>query len=176
MLLDQNCPLYRAGGHYPLHAIDVAHWTPFVEQRFAGAQKHITAEQIGSVCHLTDGHPFYTQHLFHIIWELCEPQTNVTEELIKSAVELLLDRENYAYTSLWESFTVNQRRFLKGISLESSDVKPFSGEFIQRYGLRSPSNVQRVADKLLESDVIDRDKGRFVISDRFLKIWLHRHA
>ncbi len=36
----------------------------------------------------------------------------------------------------------------------------------------SGSNVQRAVDALLEKDVIDRDNGSFLISDRFFRLWL----
>jgi uncharacterized protein len=92
--------------------------------------------------------------------------------MVNAATQLLLKRENYAYTTLWESLAVNQRKFLKGLASESGKVQPFSSDFIGKYGLGSGSNVQRVVDSLLEKDVIDRDNGSFLISDRFFRLWV----
>ena len=86
----------------------------------------------------------------------------------------MLDRENYAYTTLWESLVNNQKRFLKGLAAEPAGVKPFAAEFIQQHALRSASNAQRAVDALLEKDVIDRDNGSFVITDRFFRLWILR--
>jgi hypothetical protein len=85
---------------------------------------------------------------------------------------LLLQRENYAYTTLWESLAFNQRKFLRGLAHEAAKVQPFSAAFIGTYALGSASNVQRVVDSLLEKDVIDRDNGSFLISDRFFRLWV----
>lgn len=41
-----------------------------------------------------------------MLWELCEPKAEVTEKMIQSAVRVLLEREKYAYTTLWESLTI----------------------------------------------------------------------
>ena len=41
----------------------------------------------------------------------------MTDEIDK-AFDLLLERESYAYTALWESFALNQRRFLLGLAIE----------------------------------------------------------
>jgi hypothetical protein len=92
--------------------------------------------------------------------------------MVKDALQLLLQRESYAYSTLWESLAMNQRKLLKGIAGEAAPVKPFAGQFVQRAGLGSPSNAQRAVDSLLERDVIDRDNGSFVITDRFFRLWI----
>ena len=172
MFMDRSRPLYRAGGHYPLGPIAEEHWQPFICKQFADADKVISKKRIHDVSELTHGHPFYTQHLCHVLWELCEPKAEVTERMIKNAVQVLLERENYAYTTLWESLTVPQKRFLNGLAGESPGVKVFAGEFVRQYGLGSASNVQRAVNALLERDIIDRDNGSFLITDRFFRLWI----
>ena len=172
MFVDQSRPLYRAGGHYPLGPISTQDWLPFIRDRFRGSDKLISDSLIRSICQRTGGHPFYTQHLCHAIWEICETGSQVTEETIECATRLLLDRESYAYTALWESLAPNQRRFLMGIAGEPEGVKVFASDFLQRYNLRSPSNVQRAVEALLTRDVIDRSNGSYVIGDPFFKIWI----
>lgn len=172
MFMDKARPLYRAGGHYPLGPILEQHWVPFIHHHFKATGRMISNELIHRIYEATQGHPFYTQHLCHAIWELCEPSAKVTEQMIAAAVQLLLKRENYAYTTLWESLAINQRKFLKGLASESEKIRPFSAEFTGKHGLGSASNVQRVVDSLLEKDVIDRDNGSFLISDRFFRLWI----
>ena len=172
MVLDKTRPLYRAGGHYPLGPIAEKHWQPFIRERFFEAQKRIADEHIHEVCVMTQGHPFYTQHLCHVLWELCERNSAVTTGMIRAAVKVLLERESYAYTTLWESLTVPQKRFLKGLALEAASVKVFGGEFVSRYNLSSASNAQRASEALLAKDVIDRDNGSFLITDRFFRLWI----
>jgi hypothetical protein len=174
MFMDKSRPLYRAGGHYPLGPIAVEHWLPFIQDRFLDAKKRIADDQIRAVCRMTEGHPFYTQHLCHALWELCDENAEVTVKLVETAVGVLLNRESHAYTMLWESLATNQRRFLKGLASEPLGVKPFAAEFIQRYDLGSASNAQRAVDALLERDIIDREDGTFVITDRFFRIWVQR--
>ncbi len=172
MFTDRSRPLYRAGGHYPLGPIAEEDWHPFIRKRFADGDKVISKQHVHDVCELTHGHPFYTQHLCHVLWELCEPKAEVTARLIQSAVRVLLERENYAYTTLWESLTILQKRFLHGLAGESAGVKVYSGEFVRRYGLGSASNVQRAVNSLLERDIVDRDNGSFLITDRFFRLWI----
>jgi uncharacterized protein len=172
MFLDRSRPLYRAAGHYPLGPIETMHWIPFIAGKFREGDKEIAEDAIRVVCGLTEGHPFYTQHLCHALWELCEPGRPVSGPSIDAAVKVLLDRESYAYTALWESLAINQKRLLKGLASEPAGAKPFSGRFVQSHGLGSASNAQRAVAGLLKRDLIDRDNGSFLISDRFFRIWI----
>ena len=174
MVLDQARPLYRSGAHYPLGPIETKEWLPFIRRRFLKSDKAISDELILSVCDLTGGHPFYTQHLCHVLWELCEPGAKITPAKLGRATGLLLDRESYAYTALWESFGLNQRRFLTGLASAPMGVKVFAADFIQHNKLRSASAAQRVVKTLMERDIIDRDNGSFVISDRFFRLWIRQ--
>ncbi len=174
MFLDKSRPLYRAAGHYPLEPIESKHWVPFIRTRFLDAKKGVEDEQIQSLCERTEGHPFYTQHLCHALWEQCEPGKKVTDAMVDAALDTLLAREGHAYTTLWESFAMNQRRFLTGLATTPRPVQPFSSAFVRDHGLRSASNAQRAADALMDRDVIDRDHGSFLIVDRFFKLWIQR--
>jgi len=174
MVLDSSRPLYRAGGHYPLGPIGGKDWTTFIRDKFEAAGKQIDDSTIEAVCKLTEGHPFYTQHLCHVLWELCEPRLKVSQSMIEEAISILLRRESYAFTSMWDPFSKNAKRVLAGLAAEAPGIKPFSREFLQRYGLGSASNAQRAIDSLLTRDVIDQDDGSYVIVDRFFKIWINR--
>jgi hypothetical protein len=174
MLLDQNRPLYRAGGHYPLGPIATEFWKPFIRERFVDAQKTIDAAVIDHLCALTGGHPFYTQHLCHSTWELCEPGAAASAALVDEALGLLLARERHAYSAQWESLTLNQRRLLVGLALEEERPQVNAAAFYSRYGISSPSSVQRAADALIARDIVDRDNGSYLIVDRFLRLWVRR--
>ena len=175
MFLDRSRPLYRSAGHYPLGPIDARHWLTFVRKKFRESGKDIPDDVTAAVCELTGGHPFYTQHLCHAIWELCDPKEAVTQTTVREAVQVLLERETYAYTALWESLTLSQRRLLTGLAAEEErPIKIFSAAFVQRYGLGSASSAQRPAGALIDRDVIDQDNGSFMIADRFFRIWIQR--
>lgn len=171
MVTDKGRPLYRAGGHYPLGPIDLKHWRPFIKQKFESTKKTISVELTDVICELTQGHPFYTQHLCHAVWE--RTGERVSRAIVADAVGVLLDREDYAYTTLWESLPVNSRRLVEALSVEK-DGKIYSSDFVERNSLKTPSNVQRAAKTLLERDLIDHDDGSYFISDRFFRLWLQK--
>jgi hypothetical protein len=173
MFLRAQRPLYRAAEHYPLRPIAERHWQPFVAERFDQAGKGISTEAVRAVCDLTGGHPFYVQHLCHVLWERCPRGETVGPGALDAAVEVLLGRESYAYTALWESMTKNQRRLLRGLAAEPG-AAPFASGFARRHGLASPSSVQRAAEALVARDLIDREDGSYAILDRFFALWVRR--
>jgi hypothetical protein len=172
MFLDQSRPLYRAAAHYPLGPIATDHWQPFIASRFRKAKKRISKQCIARICEQTQGHPFYTQHLCHVLWSMLGPGDSVEEVSINRAVSELLRRESHAYVTLWETLTKNEQRLLRGLAASDVSPKPFSSEFTRRYGLRSASNSQRAVESLLQKDVIDREEASYIIVDRFLRLWL----
>lgn len=177
MFLDKSRPLYRSAAHYPLGMIDLSAWEIFVSEKFAGTGKNIDRAIIERIYGFTQGHPFYTQHLCHAIWELTTDGSKVTDEIVKAALNLLLDREAFAYTALWESLASNQKTLIEAIASAKNGFKPFSAEFIKNSGLRTPSNIQRAAEALWQRDLIDRDdKGSYYIPDKFFKFWLLKRA
>jgi len=173
MFMDSQRPMYRSGSHYPLGLIAEEHWQKFIAEKFSRTGKRISAETITELCRLTEGHPFYSQHLCHPLWELCEEGGEVTSEMIDQATGLLLDRESYAFMNLWDSLSRNPRRFLKGVAAEGPGVQVFASGFLRKYQLGSSSNVQRAVELLLKKDIIDKEEGGVVIPDRFFRLWIN---
>lgn len=174
MVLDRTRPLYRAGRHYPLEPIAEYHWLGFIQERFTQSSKTIERAQISSIFQLTEGHPFYTQHLCHALWEVTETNGAVTTELTERALDLVLAREAYAYTTLWDSFTLSQRRFLEGLAREPAGARIFGADFLDKYELKSASTVQRAVKGLLEKDIVDKSGDTYYILDRFFHLWIQR--
>lgn len=173
MFADKKRPLFQSAGHYPLGAIPVNEWQPFIAERFERSQKRLDEHLIIDLCGRTGGHPYYTQHFAHVLWELAPENRRLTTDDLNRAESVLLDRLAYTYTVLWEMLTMNQRRLLQGMAAEESDVQPFSSAFLQMVGLAA-SSAHAAARTLLERDVLDRLEEGYVISDRFFRLWIRR--
>lgn len=171
MFLEKSRPLYKSGGHYSIKEIELKHWIPFISKKFSNFGKKIKNSEIEKVIQITAGHPFYTQHLCHILWEICEK--GVTDEIILKSINILLERESYAFTSLWDTLTANQKRVLKGLSVEDAP-QVFSSEFLIKHKIGQASNGQRVIKSLLKKDFIDYQEGSYKIVDKFFQLWIKR--
>lgn len=175
MFLDKQRPLYRSAGHYPLSMISESEWEPFISKKFEETNKKISETVIERLCAFTQGHPFYTQHLCHALWEITETNSAAPSTGLDQALEMLLQRETFAFTMLWDSLASSQKTLLIAIATSQRAFSPFSSEFVRQSGMRSASTVQRAAEALLTKDLIDRDiQGTFYIPDQFLKLWIQK--
>ena len=174
MFLDESRPLYRSAMHYPIGPIETKHWLPFIAKRFQDANKQINPQTIDLLCDRTGGHPFYTQHLCHVLWSMTDAGDEVDESVLQLAVQELLQRESHAYVNLWESLTKNEQRFLRGLAQSNEPPKPFSSDFTRQFGLRSASNAQRAAESLESSDIIEREESSYIVIDRFFRLWIRQ--
>jgi hypothetical protein len=174
LFLEASRPLYRSAGHYPLGTIALEHWQPFIRERFTLADKSIADERIVQLCTWTEGHPFYTQHLAHALWEITPAGGEVTEQRLDEALALLLRREGNVFATRWETFSRMQQRLLRGLVQQGGNPQPFATTFIRAHGLGAASTVQRAVNALLASDVLDREEGRLFVSDRFFALWIRQ--
>jgi len=129
MFLDKQRPLYRSAAHYQLQPIAANHWIPFIRGKFLQSAKNISDAQIKKLCMFTEGHPFYTQHLCHALWELTETNSTIQGDMLVQAINLLLEQENYTFTTLWDSLAVNQKILLNAIAIAPAEFKPFGTDF-----------------------------------------------
>lgn len=174
MFLKGSKPLYRSAAQFPLGPIEEADWIPFIQERFHRGSRKISPQHVRLIAELTQGHPFYTQHLCYNLWERCPQNQTITEDMIHEALNTVLEKENSTFTAQWESLTLNQQRFLKALAVEERGAKPFSADFLQRYHLGSASSAQRVIRALVDKDIVDQDNGSFIIMDRFFRLWIQR--
>jgi hypothetical protein len=173
MFMEEKRPLYQAAGHYPIGPIATEHWRPFIRERFTEGERPIEDAVIDELCERTGGHPYYTQHLAHDLWEVTPRGEPAARGCLQKAEDLLLRRLGHTYTVLWESLTKNQQALLRGLAAEGPEAQPFSAEFLGARGFAA-SSAHRAAEALLERDVIDKEAGGYLITDRFLSVWLAR--
>jgi len=172
MFINKSSPLYRSAAHYPIDYISIEHWLPFIEKNFHNSGKSISKECIEKIVSETGGHPFYTQMLCSVCFEITDQKMDDISQ-IDEALEILFQRESHAFNNEWEGFSMNEKKLMIAISREKSVVSPYGADFIERNGLPTSSTLQRIMKKLLENDVIDQDgQGKYYIADKFFRLWI----
>jgi len=174
MFMDKSSPLYRSAAHYPVSYISLDHWIPFIMEKFKSVGKTISSDCVEYLFSITDGHPFYTQMLSSVCFEIADTDMTAVST-VDEAFEILMRRESHAFLSEWENFSVNEKKLILSIAKEKYTSAIYSTEFIKKHQLPSASTIQRTVKKLLENDVLDKDSdGRYYISDKFFSRWILR--
>jgi DNA-binding transcriptional ArsR family regulator len=165
-------PFFKSSAHFPLQKIDREIFSDFVKDKFLKTNRQIDPGSSMYIVETAEAHPYYTQMLAHTVWELVEDSETVDSETVEAAVEKILGREAAAFTNLWDNLTLKQKRLLLAIAQKKKGDKIFSTEFLDTYGLNSPSTVQRGLKSLLDKGIIDKEGDSIGVNDIFLKTWL----
>lgn len=174
LFMDRKRPLYQSAAHYPLGAIEVEHWKPFIRERFERAGKEITDAEIERLCTLTEGHPYYIQYLASIVWDQVPVGAPLVTDALDQALETTLRRHSYEFDAQWQALTPTQRRLLWALSHVGRQDQLMATAFVQQYRLGAPSTIKYTTEALLTKDVIDRDEEGYYIPDRFFRLWISR--
>lgn len=180
-----------------LRPIPLEAWLPYALERFLETDTWVGNEHVAEVVRTAGGHPRRTQELLASLWELAQPAGEVEDGHPELALRQALERRGPTHRALWETLTANQRRTLLGLALEAGRARPYSSEFVGRYGLAAASSVQRAVETLRQRGLLapsgkappgsvpppsgedgdppaDADAPR--LADPFLARWLRRHS
>ena len=98
-------------------------FAPFVRRRFEQTDKGITRQgpRPGSL-DATVGHPYGTQQLAYMTWELVPEGTMGREEDVVAALEKVLLGEHNHFAKIWDDATEHQRLLLLALAEEPSGL------------------------------------------------------
>jgi len=119
----------------------------------------------------TECHPYYTQYLCHVLYDIMEKRRIRTDDVPK-AIDLLLSRESTAYMNTWDLLTHRQKQALVALSETGPGESPFRPEILRRFNISQPAVMIRALGSLVNKDLVDREGGRYDIIDLFFKRWI----
>lgn len=170
---DRNRPFYRFGKHFPLDKIPSREFAEFIHQKFREGQFDISNTIIDKIMQETDNHPYYTQLLCSILWDISRDKKRVEKDELNRGIKEILRRESHAYNSLWNTLSIRQKQLLEALSIDSSS-RIYSRDFLQRHHLGTPSTIQRALNFLEVEEIIEKENETYMFTDIFFKLWIKR--
>lgn len=165
-------PFYKSTAHFPLGKINVVEFSEFISKKFLDSNRDIGSGTARYIVKTAEAHPYYTQMLSHMIWERVNDGEKIGKRHVNAAVEKILEREQPAFTNLWDNLTLKQKRLLLALALRKPNDKVFSSDFLEKHRLTSSGTVQRGIKSLINKSIVDKDGDVLDINDIFLKLWL----
>jgi hypothetical protein len=175
MFSNPNLPFYRSGKLFPLQKISSTEIRKTVKERFEKVEVHFEDRAIEKIVEVAECHPYYTQYLCHILYDVMENR-RITPEAVPKAVEFLLERESAAYMNTWDLLTQRQRQALIILSETGPGESPLRAEALARFGMSQPSVMMRALKSLVEKDLVDKEKNSYEIVDIFFRHWIRRFS
>lgn len=177
MTSDPNRPFYRLGSRIFIDRLPRPALTASLMAGFAGI-----GEATESACEYlierAEDVPYNVQRLAYEAWELMRSGQVATLDraAVDQALELIVKREDAAYTQIWVSLKKNQKKALRLI-VESGGARFFSGKAAQSKRV-AVSSLQRALEALLERNLVrpvqESGATRYVPVDPFLGVWLQQ--
>jgi len=118
----------------------------------------------------TQGQPLLTQRLAYTLAQVWLEGT--TTRLLQRSIAKLLKERNVLFTTLWDTFGLNEKRLLLGLA--SGYSRPTELGFIAKFGLAATSTAHNTVSKLVrEGSLVNRDEGYHIYDPLFLS-WLQK--
>jgi hypothetical protein len=168
---DENEPFWRSAKPIELGRIDPRPFSRFIAKRFADTGKALAEETVAELLERTRGHPYATQELAYFLWEETPTGGHAGPAELERALAAVLRAEHAHFTLLWERSAKAQRLLLTALAREQPG-RPFSARYRDEHGLPSAATMQTAARALVEREVIEHDRGAYLIAEPFLAEWI----
>jgi len=163
----KKSPFYHFGFLLRLNKINRNDFKNYLESGFKlQKEKAAISEEI---LEFTKCHPYYTQQLAFIVWEILS-NTPDSINSIPLAVDEILRNHDMDYERLWATFNNTDKKLLIGIA--ESGLTPLSEAFYRKYEIGAPSTVFSSLKRIMLNGYITKLAGKYEIDDPFLRRWI----
>ncbi len=162
---------YKMADSYPLTKIGTEEYLPWIKDLFRNRKIIVFDAQLEEIVARFENHPMYIQNFLFHLWE--DPTiTELTLPVIDKIESMIIEKKVIEYSTLWETLTVNQKKTLKLILLNSgSDM--YTADSLNSVSLRTASLVSKALASLTKKEIIAKN-GHYIIQDVVFKKWLYR--
>jgi len=164
----KKSPFYHFGMLMPLGKIPQKDFEAYLTDGFrdvTGTPEKISQAIIG----FSDCHPYYTQQLAFVVWEILFQQDN-PEDPITQAIDELVRIHDMDYERIWNAFIKTDKKLL--IALTISNQTPLSEAFYRKFDLGAPSTVYSSLKRLMQNGTILKSEKGYGIDDPFFRQWI----
>ncbi|UCH88395.1 MAG: ATP-binding protein [Thermoplasmata archaeon] len=165
---EQTRAFYKFARPMKLGPIPAEDFRPFISLKFKRTGGKASDEIIDNILDYTGGNPYLTQYLCHEVWYITKNPK--WKEVIDAAVENIVAQQSIGYEHIWDELKSRHQRSLL-IAIANEGKPSYSSEFIEKYRLKSQSNVEKSLKMLKNRRILD-EEGR--LKDIFFKEWLIR--
>ena len=122
-----------------------------------------------AILDFSDCHPYYTQQLAFVVWEILSQNDPVTDP-IEQAIDELVRIHDMDYERIWNAFNKTDKKLLIGLTI--SNQTPLSEAFYRKFDLGAPSTVYSSLKRLMQNGTIMKTDNKSGIDDPFFKRWI----
>ena len=164
----KKSPFYHFAQLMYLKKIDRDHFTTFIEKGFAKVS--VNSKEIAQqVLTFTEGHPFYTQQLSYLVWNLLNNKIK-KENIVEQAIVENIHIHDLDFERLWLTFNSTDKKTLTRLS--TNNRSPLSAKSANKMNIKASSTVFSSLKRLMKSGYVIKTSGFYEIDDPFFREWI----
>lgn len=166
----KKSPFYHFGQLLPLEKIPHDDFSEYLANGFKS--KSSSPNKLSEeILKLTSCHPYYTQQLAYTVWENCDDNLLVVEQ-ITSAVNYLIQIHDIDYERLWHNQNQTDKKVL--IALSQNEKNILTDSFNRKFGLTATSTVFSSIKRLMNQGYVIKSDMGYELDDPFFAKWINR--
>lgn len=167
-IFEEEKYFYNFAERIKLGDIEEKTFSDFIIRGFLKSGRVVSKELADQMYALTEGHPWYTQQLADITFNLTKGF--LTQPLLNQAFTALIELHSYRFVAITSRLSRYQVNFLKAIL---DDVEKLSSsEVMESYGFNSSANVNRLKEALRKKEILTQERNKWIFLDPLFKTWL----
>ncbi len=164
----KKSPFYHFGLLMPLEKIPEKDFRIYLQKGLKPVVKQ-DKKVANDIIDFTRCHPYYTQQLAYLVWEILLHQPE-KEKPVDQAVSEMIQIHDIDYERLWNSFNKTDKKVMIGLSV--SGISPLSDTFNRKYHIGPTSTVYSSIKRLMGTGYITKNKNSYEIDDPFFNSWI----
>lgn len=173
MVSDRNRAFYKMARVMTLDKLPGKIFSEYLANKFKKTGFVVEEGAIDKVLEISEEYPYNTQFVCHKLWDIKYESRTVKIGDIDAAIEEILEDQGMPFIALWDTLSNHQKNLLMAIAKYGGENIQ-GAEFIKKGGLSAASSVQTSKDILSKRDILDKENGRYFITDVFFKEWVLR--
>lgn len=164
----KKSPFYHFGQLMYLNKIEPKHFLLFIQKEL-GQICDDPMEIANEIMSFTNGHPFYTQQLAYLTWNLISQGQN-KNEVVEKAISETIQIHDLDFERLWLTFNTTDKKVLTNLC--AAGHSPLSASGAQSIRIKASSTIFSSLKRLMENGYIIKTKGNYEIDDPFFREWI----
>ena len=169
-------PFFKSATSFSVGAIEAEDFKRFLSNRFKVSRRKVSETALDRILKIADGISGDVQELCETVWLATNDGDIIGDAQIDAGLQLVFAREEKAFGPTLSRLTPTQAAVLRGLALDSN-LKPFSGDFLTRNGIRNVGTVTRALSRLTKDELIYEYAASWRFTNPFFREWLKsRHT
>ena len=160
----KKSPFYHFGMLMRLKKIPYEDFYSYITERLNSVMSSEACQMAEGILTFTKCHPYYTQQLASMVWELARYKNLSTEKLMESAINQITETHDLNFERIWMSLNNTDKRIIRMLS---KGEKPYEQKSLPT------STTYSSIKKLMKKGFLIKEET-YEVEDPFFKQWINK--